>query len=68
MTAKAAETETAVPPCKPLTPEAIRALDEAAGRRICAGQAQAKREINGRGGLEPARYGDWEIKGLASDF
>ena len=22
----------------------------------------------GRGGLEPIRYGDWEVKGLASDF
>ncbi|NJR13405.1 MAG: DUF1674 domain-containing protein, partial [Phyllobacteriaceae bacterium] len=22
----------------------------------------------GRGGLEPARYGDWEVKGLAIDF
>ncbi|MFZ0604135.1 MAG: DUF1674 domain-containing protein, partial [Roseiarcus sp.] len=26
------------------------------------------RELNGRGGLDPARYGDWEVKGLASDF
>jgi len=25
-------------------------------------------ERDGRGGLEPVRYGDWEIKGLASDF
>jgi hypothetical protein len=25
-------------------------------------------EHNGRGGLDPARYGDWEVKGLASDF
>ena len=26
------------------------------------------REINGRGGLEPVRYDDWEVKGIASDF
>ena len=26
------------------------------------------REIDGRGGEEPTRYGDWEVKGLASDF
>ena len=26
------------------------------------------RELNGRGGLDPVRYGDWEVKGLASDF
>jgi hypothetical protein len=25
-------------------------------------------EHHGRGGLDPARYGDWEVKGLASDF
>lgn len=25
-------------------------------------------EIDGRGGEEPTRYGDWEVKGLASDF
>jgi hypothetical protein len=28
----------------------------------------AEPEINGRGGLDPVRYGDWEVKGLASDF
>ena len=27
--------------------------------------AEAPREIGGRGGLEPVRYGDWEVKGLA---
>ncbi len=26
------------------------------------------REINGRGGAEPVRFGDWEVKGLATDF
>ena len=25
-------------------------------------------EKGGRGGFEPVRYGDWEVKGLASDF
>ncbi|TIW91676.1 MAG: DUF1674 domain-containing protein, partial [Mesorhizobium sp.] len=24
--------------------------------------------IGGRGGKEPGRYGDWEVKGLTSDF
>ncbi len=50
-----------------LPPAARRALEEAEARR-----AQSKpttlREINGRGGLDPVRYGDWEVKGLASDF
>ncbi len=26
------------------------------------------KEINGRGGLEPTRYDDWEIKGKCVDF
>jgi hypothetical protein len=53
-----------------LTPEAQRALAEAAERRLAAEAAarEAPREINGRGGLDPVRYGDWEIKGLTSDF
>lgn len=55
-----------------LTPEAQRALAEAEARRqsyeAAARAAAAQKEIDGRGGLEPVRYGDWEIKGLASDF
>lgn len=26
------------------------------------------KEVGGRGGLDPTRYGDWEIKGIACDF
>jgi len=57
-------------PRKPLTPEAQRALAEAQERRekAEAERQAAAREINGRGGLDPVRYGDWEIKGLTSDF
>ena len=57
-------------PRPPLTPAARRALEEAAKRRaaIDARGAFAQREEGGRGGLEPGRYGDWEIKGLTSDF
>tara|TARA_R110002124_G_scaffold109676_10_gene262851 strand:- start:15024 stop:15227 length:204 start_codon:yes stop_codon:yes gene_type:complete len=53
-----------------LTPAAERALAEAASRRaaIDAKGAFAQKEEGGRGGLEPGRYGDWEIKGLTSDF
>lgn len=55
-------------PAPPVRPEAaIRALAEAAARRA-AGEAQAQREIGGRGGLDPVRYGDWEVKGIACDF
>lgn len=52
---------------KPLSPAAQRALAEAQARRDADCRAQAE-EIGGRGGLDPARYGDWEVKGIASDF
>ncbi|CAL8977682.1 DUF1674 domain-containing protein [Rhodoplanes serenus] len=57
-------------PARLLSPAAERALAEAAARRAEIDRKTAERpaEINGRGGLEPARYGDWEIKGIASDF
>ncbi len=57
-------------PRKVLTPQAQRALAEAAERRAKAeaDRQAAAHEINGRGGLDPVRYGDWEIKGLTSDF
>jgi hypothetical protein len=53
-----------------LPPAAQRALQEAEERRREAEtQAQAEpREIGGRGGKDPARFGDWEIKGRAIDF
>ncbi len=52
-----------------LTPAARRALAEAEERRrAAAARPEAPEEIGGRGGLDPARYGDWEVKGLASDF
>jgi hypothetical protein len=49
---------------------AQRALAEAESRRRLVGKEvePARKEINGRGGLDPARYGDWEVKGIASDF
>jgi hypothetical protein len=28
----------------------------------------APKEVGGRGGLDPVRYGDWEKKGIAVDF
>jgi hypothetical protein len=58
------------PERKPLTPAAQRALAEAAARRKAAeGNAQpVQKEVQGPKGLEPTRYGDWESKGIASDF
>ena len=53
---------------KPLTPAAERALAEAEARRAAEKQTERPTEIQGRKGPEPVRYGDWEVKGLASDF
>jgi hypothetical protein len=55
---------------KRLTPAAERALAEAEARRTAA-EANAKprpKEFQGPKGPEPTRYGDWETKGIASDF
>ncbi|MBS7537657.1 DUF1674 domain-containing protein [Ancylobacter lacus] len=53
-----------------LSPAAQRALAEAAARRAARDREESvpAREINGRDGPEPVRYGDWEVKGIASDF
>ncbi len=51
-----------------LSPQAQRALEEAAARRLRAVDEARAREVDGRGGLEPVRFGDWEVKGLATDF
>jgi hypothetical protein len=50
-----------------LSPVARRALAEAAARRA-KGATERPRELGGRGGEDPVRYGDWEVKGLAVDF
>lgn len=51
-----------------LTPEAQRALAEAEARRKAALSAALPKELGGRDGPEPVRYGDWENKGIAVDF
>lgn len=55
---------------RPLPPAAERALAEAAARRAERERlANAPpKEVNGPSGLDPTRYGDWEINGIASDF
>ncbi|MEQ8655860.1 MAG: DUF1674 domain-containing protein [Hyphomicrobiales bacterium] len=49
---------------------AERAKAEAQARRAQVDQRAkiAPNEVDGRGGLDPVRYDDWEIKGLTSDF
>ena len=52
-----------------LPPAAVRALAEAEERRKAAKAADPlPKELGGRDGPEPVRYGDWEKKGLAIDF
>lgn len=51
-----------------LPPEAQRALAEAQARRAAQTQPQPPEELGGRNGPEPTRYGDWEVKGIVSDF
>ena len=68
--ASSAASDTA-PERHPQTAAAQRALAEADARRAERDRKPAStepREVNGRGGLDPIRYGDWEINGLTSDF
>lgn len=51
-----------------LSPEAQRALAEAEARRKDAKAPARPPETGGPRGPEPTRYGDWEKKGIASDF
>lgn len=47
---------------------AARALAEAAARRRARREVALPKEIGGRDGPEPTRYGDWEKNGRAIDF
>lgn len=62
--------QTDAPASRILTEAARRALAEAEARRqkYDAAEADLPVEKGGRGGRDPARYGDWEVKGRASDF
>ena len=72
------DAEREVDPAKPEASTAPRAVSPAARRALA--EAQARRaeidrlvrerpaELRRRRGPEPVRYGDWEVKGIASDF
>jgi hypothetical protein len=45
-----------------------RAAAEAEARRKMAAETKLPPEINGQKGPEPTRFGDWEKKGIISDF
>ena len=57
------------PPERKDMPEAAkRALAEAEARRQQADSVEQPKELGGRDGPEPTRFGDWEKKGIISDF
>jgi hypothetical protein len=60
--------EKEAPARRELSPAAQRALAEAEARREALRPETLPPERGGRGGKEPVRYGDWEVKGLAVDF
>ncbi|MWD29830.1 DUF1674 domain-containing protein [Aquicoccus sp. SCR17] len=60
--------ETPSAPGPDLPPAARRALAEAEERRKQQAAAELPKELGGREGPEPVRYGDWERKGIAVDF
>ena len=45
-----------------------KALLEAEKRRRSRKEISLPKEYGGRGGLDPVRYKDWEVKGIVSDF
>ncbi len=47
---------------------ANRALAEAQARKKDNPDSDMPTELGGRDGPEPTRYGDWEKKGITSDF
>ena len=47
---------------------AKRALEEANERKKKANAENRPVELGGRKGPEPTRFGDWEKKGIVSDF
>ena len=47
---------------------AKRAIAEAKARKKNAQTVDLPTELGGRDGPEPTRFGDWEKKGITSDF
>lgn len=55
-------------PAATLSGDARDALAEAQARREAGRASSLAPEINGPKGAEPTRFGDWERKGITSDF
>ncbi|MFA9229697.1 MAG: DUF1674 domain-containing protein [Microgenomates group bacterium] len=67
MTDETTPDEPSTLPAQVLPAAALRALAEAEARRAAPVTPMAK-ELGGRNGPEPVRFGDWEKKGIAIDF
>ena len=65
---KAKERPTAAQIKARIAEAAIRANAEAEARRRAETANPGPKELGGQKGPEPTRYGDWEKKGLISDF
>lgn len=48
--------------------EILGQKNKSSGSEINSQQTEKKKEIGGRDGLDPTRYGDWESKGRCIDF
>jgi hypothetical protein len=69
--ANSASTAASPAPLVSSPPAAVGSVShiEASHSDPSSGEAQAlPKEIGGRGGLEPTRYGDWEKNGRCIDF
>ncbi len=63
-----ADQETKDPIALPIAEAAVRANAEAEARRAKEVKLELPPELGGPKGPEPTRYGDWEKKGIISDF
>lgn len=52
----------------PVVPESAEAAESGTQPSTADVEAALPREIGGREGLEPTRYGDWEKNGRCVDF
>lgn len=48
--------------------ESLNQKRKSSASEINPQQTEKKKEIGGRDGLDPTRYGDWESKGRCIDF
>jgi hypothetical protein len=56
-------------PKQPSKPEDDNAANDNTGSGDASGKNKGSvPEVGGRGGLDPVRYGDWEIGGRCVDF